>query len=62
MAIAPRGKSKNSFADQPSLAFRALPVPVVGRIKDGAFMLDLRCLDHEQEFIAQLPQLRLDKL
>lgn len=62
IAIAPRGKRKNSFADQLSLAFRALPVPVVGRIKDGAFMLDLRCLDHEQEFIAQLPQLRLDKL
>jgi L-seryl-tRNA(Ser) seleniumtransferase len=59
IAIHPAGKSKSSFADRLSLAFRALPVPVIGHIKDGAFVLDLRCLDHEDEFIAQLPQLRL---
>jgi L-seryl-tRNA(Ser) seleniumtransferase len=33
-------------------AFRALPVPVIGRIADGAFLLDLRCLEDEAEFIA----------
>jgi L-seryl-tRNA(Ser) seleniumtransferase len=33
-------------------AFRALPVPVIGRIADGAFLLDLRCLEEEAEFIA----------
>ncbi len=52
-------KSKSSFPDKLSRAFRALPVPVIGHIKDGAFVLDLRCLDHEDEFIAQLPQLHI---
>ena len=59
IAITPNGKSKSSFADKLSLAFRALPVPVIGHIKDGAFVLDLRCLDHEAEFVAQLSQLRI---
>ena len=59
IAITPIGKSKSSFADKLSLAFRALPVPVIGHIKEGAFVLDLRCLDHEDEFIAQLPNLKI---
>jgi L-seryl-tRNA(Ser) seleniumtransferase len=39
-------------------AFRSLPVPVVGHVKDGALILDLRCLDDEAAFLAQLPQLQ----
>jgi len=35
-------------------AFRALPVPVVGRIEDGAFVMDLRCLEDEEGFAGQL--------
>jgi L-seryl-tRNA(Ser) seleniumtransferase len=44
-------------------AFRSLPTPVVGHVKDGALTLDLRCLDDEALFLAQLPQLQahLDK-
>jgi len=38
-------------------AFRALPVPVLGRLQDGAFMLDLRCLEDEAAFAAQLDRL-----
>ena len=38
-------------------AFRSLPVPVIGRIAGGAFLLDLRCLDDETTLAAQLPQL-----
>jgi L-seryl-tRNA(Ser) seleniumtransferase len=38
--------------------FRSLPIPVVGHINDGALILDLRCLDDEAAFLAQLPQLR----
>jgi L-seryl-tRNA(Ser) seleniumtransferase len=38
-------------------AFRSLPVPVIGRVKDGALILDLRCLDDEAGFAVQLPQL-----
>lgn len=40
-------------------AFRRLPVPVIGRVSDDAFLLDLRCLDDEQEFRHQLPLLNL---
>jgi L-seryl-tRNA(Ser) seleniumtransferase len=36
-------------------AFRRLPIPVIGHIKDGALVLDLRCLDDEAGFVAQLP-------
>ena len=39
-------------------SFRALPVPVIGRIQDDAFILDLRCLTDEYTFAAQLTQLR----
>lgn len=35
-------------------SMRRLPVPVIGRINQGAYFLDLRCLDREEEFIAQL--------
>ncbi|MDE2581151.1 MAG: L-seryl-tRNA(Sec) selenium transferase [Rhodospirillales bacterium] len=38
--------------------FRALPVPVIGRIHDGALLLDLRCLEDEAGFAAQLAALR----
>jgi len=35
-------------------ALRRLPVPVIGRIEDGALLLDLRCLDDADAFIANL--------
>jgi L-seryl-tRNA(Ser) seleniumtransferase len=40
-------------------AFRRLPTPVVGRVQDDAFVLDLRCLDDEARFAAQLTDLRI---
>jgi len=36
---------------------RALPVPVIGRLQDGALVLDLRCLENEAAFVAQLEKL-----
>jgi L-seryl-tRNA(Ser) seleniumtransferase len=39
-------------------SFRALPIPVIGRVQDDAFVLDLRCLTDEHAFAAQLPHLR----
>jgi L-seryl-tRNA(Ser) seleniumtransferase len=52
-------KRPHSFAERAAAAFRALPIPVIGRIKDEAFIMDLRCLDDEAEFVAQLTQLQI---
>jgi L-seryl-tRNA(Ser) seleniumtransferase len=34
-----------------------LPVPVIGHIEAGRVLLDLRCLEDEAAFLAQLPAL-----
>lgn len=39
-------------------ACRALPTPVLGRLKDGALLLDLRTLDSANDLITQLAQLK----
>lgn len=39
-------------------AFRALEKPVIGRIQDDAFMLDLRCLEDEAAFVRNLSALQ----
>jgi L-seryl-tRNA(Ser) seleniumtransferase len=36
------------------MAFRKLPIPVIGRIEDGALLFDVRTLDDEAAFAAQL--------
>jgi L-seryl-tRNA(Ser) seleniumtransferase len=36
---------------------RALPVPVIGRLQDGALILDLRTLEDEAAFVGQLTRL-----
>lgn len=38
-------------------AMRGLPMSVTGRITNGAFLLDLCCLDDEAELVEQLAQL-----
>ncbi len=37
--------------------FRALPRPVIGALRDGSLLLDLRCLDDEARFTEQLADL-----
>ena len=59
LAITPSGRKGN--LNRLAAALRALPVPVIGHIRDGALMLDLRCLDHEDEFVAQLGKLKIEK-
>jgi L-seryl-tRNA(Ser) seleniumtransferase len=38
-------------------AMRSLPCPVIGRIQDNALWLDLRCLEDDERFVAQLTHL-----
>ena len=58
--VAPRaakrgGRMLTALSD----ALRALPVPVIGRIGNKALLLDLRCLDDEAAFIANLASLKI---
>ena len=56
LALAPtraRGRALERLAQ----AFRALPRAVIGRMADGRYVLDLRTLDDEAAFVAQLEQL-----
>ena len=52
---AKRGRSSRLQAL--AAALRTLPTPVIGRVHDGALTLDLRCLDAEAAFVAQLDRL-----
>jgi L-seryl-tRNA(Ser) seleniumtransferase len=40
-------------------ALRNLPVPVIGHVADGSLVLDLRCLEDEAGFVANLSSLDL---
>ena len=55
LAIAAPGASRG-HPERLAAAFRALPIPVIGRVHDGALRLDLRCLDDERAFVEQLHQ------
>jgi L-seryl-tRNA(Ser) seleniumtransferase len=60
VAIRPtaRGRGEGRALAALAAALRALPVPVIGRVVEGALLLDLRCLEDEQAFLDQLPLLR----
>ncbi|HEV7577527.1 MAG TPA: L-seryl-tRNA(Sec) selenium transferase [Caldimonas sp.] len=58
LAFAPVGKRGVGRAlDDLADAWRALPLPVIGRIAADRFLLDLRCLEDGAAFVAQLPAL-----
>jgi L-seryl-tRNA(Ser) seleniumtransferase len=59
LAVRPATK-KSGVLHQIEAALRGLPLPVIGRIADGALRLDLRCLAVADEagFVAQLAQLK----
>jgi L-seryl-tRNA(Ser) seleniumtransferase len=57
-AIRPQGK-KGGVLNRIEKTLRGLPRPVIGRIEEGALLLDLRCLaaQDETEFVTQLSAL-----
>ncbi len=57
IAMRPAGKASGRAVETLAARFRALSVPAIGRIGDGALIFDLRCLEDEHAFAAMLPQL-----
>jgi L-seryl-tRNA(Ser) seleniumtransferase len=52
-ALSVKGRGLDKLAE----VFRHLPIPVIGRIQGETLLFDLRTLDDEAAFAAQLPQL-----
>lgn len=50
----PPGRGQGAALKRLAAAFRQLPVPVIGRTAEGAFWLDLRCLEDRDGFLDQL--------
>ena len=61
VAITPhtRGRGQGAALKNLERAFRRLPIPVIGRVADGALRLDVRCLEEAEVglFLAQLEAL-----
>jgi L-seryl-tRNA(Ser) seleniumtransferase len=65
LAIRPAGGKKRKGGGKATAlaaAFRALPIPVIGRVSEGALLFDLRCLEDEAGFLGQLDRLDLTGL
>ncbi|MBN9527875.1 MAG: L-seryl-tRNA(Sec) selenium transferase [Alphaproteobacteria bacterium] len=54
VALRPAGRRAGAALEALAARLRGLAWPVVGRIADGALLLDCRCLDDEAAFVAQL--------
>jgi L-seryl-tRNA(Ser) seleniumtransferase len=63
-ALVIRSRGSQRALEHLATALRALPNPIIGRITDGAFWLDLRCLDDadEQAFLDSLTSLDADSV
>jgi L-seryl-tRNA(Ser) seleniumtransferase len=55
-----KGKGEGTALKKIEQILRELPVPVIGRVADGAFRLDVRCLEDKEigRFIGQLQRLK----
>ena len=59
LALRPARTEKSGTAvERLAMALRSLPIPVIGRIEAGRLLLDLRCLEDEAGFLAQLGEIR----
>ena len=56
LALRPTNGS-GAAVEELASTLRSLPVPIIGRIEAGRVLLDLRCLEDEAAFLAQLPAL-----
>ena len=54
LVLTPLGKRSGRTVAALEAGLRMLPTPVIGRIQDGAVWLDLRALEHEAAFSAQM--------
>jgi L-seryl-tRNA(Ser) seleniumtransferase len=52
-------RGAGSALERLAVAFRGLPTPVIGRVEDGADILDLHCLEDEAAFVTNLAALKL---
>ena len=52
-----KGRGSGRAVEDLAAAFRRLPVPVIGRIADGALVLDLRCLERPSQLLDQIDAL-----
>ena len=59
LSISPASGKPGGRLKKYAEAFRSLPIPVIGRIQDDAFILDLRCLEDEEGFLSQLSDLKI---
>ncbi len=61
LAIRPRGGKRGSgrALEHLGATLRSLPIPVIGRVENGAQILDLRCLEDEAAFAANIAALDL---
>lgn len=57
-----RSTGRSSAVERLAAALRALDRPIIGRIEDGALVLDFRCLTDEAAFLSSLSGLNPDSL
>lgn len=56
------GHTSGSALEKLASGFRALPRPILGHIRDGALILDLRCLNDEAALLSSLSYVKSDAL
>ncbi|TSJ63915.1 L-seryl-tRNA(Sec) selenium transferase [Starkeya sp. 3C] len=59
LAIRPAGDASGGRLNALAGALRELPVAIIGRIAEGALLLDLRCLEDEAGFLDSLGHIRV---